>query len=758
MKRLFNKRNKSSNDSAAASIPPAGTPASFPSSTPSLNSSDNAGGAAPPLAPPIPPLGQGQQAYQQHQQQQQQGGFLGGYPQQGQGMQGGTIHYGPDGQAYRLVPVNSPHGGHRGAQNGIPRPPRVENVGNAVGWSCAMPQFEWAYVLALADYISQGSKKGPAEEAAKALRKEFKHATPTAQERAVRLTFLLARNSDHKFRQQIASKKFLSELENLVTDKNVDSKVKEMTFRVLSPLAFDFQDDPALSSLTQTYNKLLPLLPPSLSSSPTFSTSFPASGAPLSEDDPLLRPESFLSSHSSSSSSSRSRPRVERIPSSKQQMQELGRRAIEGRGYAGMLGEAVQRMQSEGRSGEEIEADEMVQEFHHQTLSTSEFISSNLHWASVQADQSRQAYKSTPTASSAPAGEGGEGLASNNPFAEAARSRGEGAGGGGEEEGPEITEEERVLGEMLTASSELSDALTLYSRSLLSSERAAREAADLAAALESSKTETRYDRFAAERNGHEVERSRDYGEGGSGYASPAGEGTGEGEGGYEVEEGGRGEMGGQGKGKGKGKARESRGSLNPYAAYLEEQQGRSASPASFGQAQAQHPQQPQQQQQHDDNDPYGGLDALANGLSLSSPPSAPSSSPYSAPSTRSHQPTFSSSNPYASLSASASHPSSQPSAPAASPFDDSFFSSSSSHSAAADYGTSEGVNASTPTTFLTQYVPSEPSQKALGKLRRVSVREDLSPDDVQQQEARLEEQLREKYRREYEEEQERRRE
>jgi hypothetical protein len=41
-----------------------------------------------------------------------------------------------------------------------------------------MPSFEWSYLLALADYLTQGRNgkgdKGAAEEAAKALRKEFK--------------------------------------------------------------------------------------------------------------------------------------------------------------------------------------------------------------------------------------------------------------------------------------------------------------------------------------------------------------------------------------------------------------------------------------------------------------------------------------------------------------------------------------------------------------------------------------------------------
>lgn len=89
------------------------------------------------------------------------------------------------------------------------------------------------------------------------------HAVPEAQERAVRLTGILMRNTDLRFRgelgspcpswrceasltfhacaEQVASKKFLSDLQDLATGKKVDPRVQDMVLRVLSPLAFDYQ-------------------------------------------------------------------------------------------------------------------------------------------------------------------------------------------------------------------------------------------------------------------------------------------------------------------------------------------------------------------------------------------------------------------------------------------------------------------------------------------------------------------------------------
>lgn len=265
-----------------------------------------------------------------------------------------------------------------------------------------------------------------------------------------------------------------------------------MVFRILSPLAFDnqvrlfpcpahfrtfllanpscsslplhrIQSDPTLSALTQTYNRLLPSLstyPTSLSPS---SPSFQPNGSPLSSDDPLLTPEGLLSS-----SSRPSRPRNERILTGLEELKRLERKAKEGRAYAGMLGEAVQGRVSEGGEAREVEGDEMVQvrfpffpfslspsplllphsspvylskprltickrarpraqEFYAQALAAQDLLSSNLDWASVQAEQSRICALE----------------AAGMPVSE-------GAG-----EGPEQTEEERVLEVLLGASSEV---------------------------------------------------------------------------------------------------------------------------------------------------------------------------------------------------------------------------------------------------------------------------------------------------------------
>lgn len=52
---------------------------------------------------------------------------------------------------------------------------------------------------------------------------------------------IMCRNSSDRFKQQIVTKKFLSELSDMATNKKTEPRVLAMVIRVLSPLAFEFQ-------------------------------------------------------------------------------------------------------------------------------------------------------------------------------------------------------------------------------------------------------------------------------------------------------------------------------------------------------------------------------------------------------------------------------------------------------------------------------------------------------------------------------------
>ena len=71
------------------------------------------------------------------------------------------------------------------------------------GYSCASTTFDYPYLLALGDYISLSS--AASKDAARALRKELKYGAPAAQERAIRLMGILARNADIRFKRASAA-------------------------------------------------------------------------------------------------------------------------------------------------------------------------------------------------------------------------------------------------------------------------------------------------------------------------------------------------------------------------------------------------------------------------------------------------------------------------------------------------------------------------------------------------------------------------
>lgn len=115
MKRLFHKNKRTD---SSVSQPQTPSPAPHDAQTPSPQP-PNSHGASP------SPQGQAQQQQYQQQQFQQQGYN----PQQWQGQ----LPQGPPGQQYVLVPVPVEALHQQQQRPGLPRPPRVQDVGNAIG-------------------------------------------------------------------------------------------------------------------------------------------------------------------------------------------------------------------------------------------------------------------------------------------------------------------------------------------------------------------------------------------------------------------------------------------------------------------------------------------------------------------------------------------------------------------------------------------------------------------------------------------------
>ncbi|GAA5969653.1 hypothetical protein JCM3765_000612 [Sporobolomyces pararoseus] len=632
-------------------------------------------------------------------------------------------------------PTSNPPSSFPPQLQGLPPPPRVQNVGNAIGWSVSMPQFDFPYLLSLSDYLSSSSQAS--KDASKALRTEFKHGAPLAQERAVRLTGILMRNTDHRFRENVASKKFLGDLTDLVSSKKTEPPVKEMVYRVFSPLAYEYQRDDDLKSITQFFNKLLSTSSTSLTSFPSSldpsSRAYQLNGAPLDPEDPLFTPTGLLPSSTTRSGRPSRRERGERggggIPKEleKVQMRELGERADKARGLARLLKEAVVFNKEE--DAEELEKNEMVQEFQTQCLEEQNVLGENMVWATVQAEKSRQQLpQSNETETTQEERESGDGettveqeemrrsrLSSNNPFAEVVNNNNSGGGGGtARRETERKTEEETILEKILLAHSEIQDSLSLLSSRLEQSRRERQHLQDLKTATELSKTYVK--------GGDDISREGggNYGEGGSKQRWES------------VEDRERAEH--------EAMLREQ----EELDRYEKEKQQRNGGEATFV-----NPSETGANYSHDESiysnsqnltttntaSPYDGLGALESlkGLDFSSPSPAASEQPRESQSAIPNSTSFSSSNPYSNLSLTTNNLGSTATTSATSPSQQDPF-----------------VESPISSTFL----PPQPSEKALGKLRRISTtgrNEGEGEDDSKERQRILEEQLREKYRRNLEE-------
>ncbi|SAM67051.1 uncharacterized protein UBRO_12152 [Ustilago bromivora] len=133
-----------------------------------------------------------------------------------------------------------------------------EIVASKVGWlaSSANTEQDWMHILPLINIIVQSD--AASKEATRALRKEFKYGSVDTQRRAVRIWALLTLNGSDRFRQQIASKKFLDSVEDTIASNKTPLSVKETMLRVLGVLAFEFKDDVDLANVTKCWNKVKP--------------------------------------------------------------------------------------------------------------------------------------------------------------------------------------------------------------------------------------------------------------------------------------------------------------------------------------------------------------------------------------------------------------------------------------------------------------------------------------------------------------------
>ena len=92
-------------------------------------------------------------------------------------------------------------------------------------------------VLELCERAS--ASESAAKEAARALRREFKYADPSAQLSAARLWAIMLRNCSEVFTEQTASRKNLDAVEDVISSNKTTPVVRERLLEVLGTAAYN---------------------------------------------------------------------------------------------------------------------------------------------------------------------------------------------------------------------------------------------------------------------------------------------------------------------------------------------------------------------------------------------------------------------------------------------------------------------------------------------------------------------------------------
>ncbi|GBB83683.1 hypothetical protein RclHR1_10380006 [Rhizophagus clarus] len=112
---------------------------------------------------------------------------------------------------------------------------------------------DWNLIINTCDAVN--ATENGAKEATKFIRKKISK-SGNVQHRTLTVLKAMAENCGAKFHAEIASKKFLDELEIVVTSPNTDDDIKQKIVTLLSTLTEMFRNEPSLYQISNLYSKL----------------------------------------------------------------------------------------------------------------------------------------------------------------------------------------------------------------------------------------------------------------------------------------------------------------------------------------------------------------------------------------------------------------------------------------------------------------------------------------------------------------------
>ncbi|THH31973.1 hypothetical protein EUX98_g2255 [Antrodiella citrinella] len=312
-----------------------------------------------------------------------------------------------------------------------------------IGYLTATSSEDWSLVLEVCERAS--ANEAAARETVKALRDEFKYADPTAKLAAARLWAVLLQNASGIFMTQSTSRKFLDTLEDVIQSPRTSPVVKERLLQVLAAAAYagsarhnHLEKDPfrALWRKVKAPNQ-------------------PDEGIPLDPEDAMLNPPvTAVTPLPETPRTATQKPPNKHKPSSRiippeEDIRRLFEECKYAHGNASLLSDALVHARPEDLQGKAIikvrsldcnsEIGVLIcdQEFYARCRASQELIYAQIPWASANAERSRGAAAATPRRHRA--------SPPDSPQAES-----------------EETVEEQLLGELLSANEQLTEALKVY--------------------------------------------------------------------------------------------------------------------------------------------------------------------------------------------------------------------------------------------------------------------------------------------------------
>ncbi|KAI0082116.1 hypothetical protein K474DRAFT_1767913 [Panus rudis PR-1116 ss-1] len=249
-----------------------------------------------------------------------------------------------------------------------------------IGFLTATASEDWALVLEVCERAS--ASEAAAKETAKALRREFKYAEPSAQLSAARLWAILLRNASSTFIAQCASRKFMDTLEEVITSTRTSPVVRERLLSVLAAAAY---------AVTSKSNKL---------ERDPFKTLWrklkapgqPDEGIPFDADDTMFNPPMTPVPRSNASPipphqrphHAKQKPSEARIIPPEEDIRRLFQECKVAKGNASLLSEALAFAKPEDLKNKPI-----IKEFYARCRASQELIYTQIPWASANAEKSR---------------------------------------------------------------------------------------------------------------------------------------------------------------------------------------------------------------------------------------------------------------------------------------------------------------------------------------------------------------------------------